>query len=368
LEQLRAIDLAKLDEQKTRKEIEQENKRIALMLQAIKKGSEQEEALRLQQLDNEQAIERASIESSITNEQTRLEMLLALDEAYAKKRADLAREYRQKERDEMLLALQNDANEKMMHTTDEVERLRIQLEQLQAVRDMARQKEDESDEQWRARRLEMEKNYADKQKELAQKEIEVQEAKANAIGQLMGGIGSVMEQFADKNRSIAIASKVLAIAEVAVQQGIAIANAIRAASEGSHSVWEMVAQIGVGIASVTTSILSALKSIKSAKFATGGYVSGAGTGTSDSIPAMLSDGESVINARSTAMFAPLLSAINQLGGGVPFMGGRNVQVGEEWLSVAVARGMAAAPRPVVSVEEINRVQGRVEVLENYGSI
>lgn len=368
LEQLRAIDLAKLDEQKTRKEIEQENKRIALMLQAIKKGSEQEEAMRLQQLDNEQAIERASIESSITNEQTRLEMLLALDEAYAKKRADLAREYRQKERDEMLLALQNDANEKMMHTTDEVERLRIQLEQLQAVRDMARQKEDESDEQWRARRLEMEKNYADKQKELAQKEIEVQQAKANAIGQLMGGIGSVMEQFADKNRSIAIASKVLAIAEVAVQQGIAIANAIRAASEGSHSVWEMVAQIGVGIASVTTSILSALKSIKSAKFATGGYVSGAGTGTSDSIPAMLSNGESVINARSTAMFAPLLSAINQLGGGVPFMGGRNVQVGEEWLSVAVARGMAAAPRPVVSVEEINRVQGRVEVLENYGSL
>ena len=368
LEQLRAIDLAKLDEQKTRKEIEQENKRIALMLQAIKKGSEQEEAMRLQQLDNEQAIERASIESSITNEQTRLEMLLALDEAYAKKRADLAREYRQKERDEMLLALQNDANEKMMHTTDEVERLRIQLEQLQAVRDMARQKEDESDEQWRARRLEMEKNYADKQKELAQKEIEVQEAKANAIGQLMGGIGSVMEQFADKNRSIAIASKVLAIAEVAVQQGIAIANAIRAASEGSHSVWEMVAQIGVGIASVTTSILSALKSIKSAKFARGGRVSGAGTGTSDSIPAMLSNGESVINARSTAMFAPLLSAINQLGGGVPFMGGRNVQVGEEWLSVAVARGMAAAPRPVVSVEEINRVQGRVEVLENYGSL
>lgn len=368
LEQLRAIDLAKLDEQKTRKEIEQENKRIALMLQAIKKGSEQEEAMRLQQLDNEQAIERASIESSITNEQTRLEMLLALDEAYAKKRADLAREYRQKERDEMLLALQNDANEKMMHTTDEVERLRIQLEQLQAVRDMARQKEDESDEQWRARRLEMEKNYADKQKELAQKEIEVQEAKANAIGQLMGGIGSVMEQFADKNRSIAIASKVLAIAEVAVQQGIAIANAIRAASEGSHSVWEMIAQIGVGIASVTTSILSALKSIKSAKFATGGLITGAGTGTSDSIPAMLSNGESVINARSTAMFAPLLSAINQLGGGVPFMGGRNVQVGEEWLSVAVARGMAAAPRPVVSVEEINRVQGRVEVLENYGSL
>lgn len=54
------------------------------------------------------------------------------------------------------------------------------------------------------------------------------------------------------------------------------------------------------------------------KLATGGMVRGAGTGTSDSIPARLSNGESVINARSTAMFAPLLSAINQAGGGKPF--------------------------------------------------
>ena len=36
------------------------------------------------------------------------------------------------------------------------------------------------------------------------------------------------------------------------------------------------------------------------KFASGGYVSGAGTGTSDSIPAMLSDGEAVIPAKSVA--------------------------------------------------------------------
>lgn len=44
--------------------------------------------------------------------------------------------------------------------------------------------------------------------------------------------------------------------------------------------------------------------------ATGGYISGAGTGTSDSIPAMLSNGEFVINAAATRKFGPLLSAIN----------------------------------------------------------
>jgi len=45
-------------------------------------------------------------------------------------------------------------------------------------------------------------------------------------------------------------------------------------------------------------------------FAEGGYVSGPGTGTSDSIPARLSNGEYVINAASTARFLPLLEQIN----------------------------------------------------------
>ena len=54
------------------------------------------------------------------------------------------------------------------------------------------------------------------------------------------------------------------------------------------------------------------------KYATGGIVSGSGDGTSDSITAMVSNGESVINANSTRMFGPLLSTINQAGGGTPF--------------------------------------------------
>ena len=45
-------------------------------------------------------------------------------------------------------------------------------------------------------------------------------------------------------------------------------------------------------------------------FATGGYVSGPGTGTSDDIPALLSNGEFVINAEATRKFGPLLSDIN----------------------------------------------------------
>ena len=45
-------------------------------------------------------------------------------------------------------------------------------------------------------------------------------------------------------------------------------------------------------------------------FAVGGYISGAGTSTSDSIPARLSDGEYVINAAATRRYRPLLDKIN----------------------------------------------------------
>jgi hypothetical protein len=46
------------------------------------------------------------------------------------------------------------------------------------------------------------------------------------------------------------------------------------------------------------------------KLAVGGLVRGPGSEISDSIPAMLSDGEFVVNARSTRLFQPILSAIN----------------------------------------------------------
>ncbi|MFL9882034.1 phage tail length tape measure family protein [Paraburkholderia agricolaris] len=60
-------------------------------------------------------------------------------------------------------------------------------------------------------------------------------------------------------------------------------------------------------------------------FADGGAISGAGTGTSDSIPAMLSNGEYVINAASTKKYRSLLDSINH-GGMAHFANGGAVGV------------------------------------------
>ena len=77
-----------------------------------------------------------------------------------------------------------------------------------------------------------------------------------------------------------------------------------------------------GLASIMGNINKAKELLSTEPaFASGGMVGGYGSGTSDSVSARLSKGESVINARSTSMFQPLLSAMNVAGGGVGFAGG-----------------------------------------------
>jgi tape measure domain-containing protein len=76
--------------------------------------------------------------------------------------------------------------------------------------------------------------------------------------------------------------------------------------------------IGGGAAALTKGIGSGISNFFSSVampwlevgFATGGPVSGPGTGTSDSIPALLSSGEFVINARATSRYRSLLESIN----------------------------------------------------------
>lgn len=70
--------------------------------------------------------------------------------------------------------------------------------------------------------------------------------------------------------------------------------------------------------------INKILTVQEPQFAQGGMVGGYGTGTSDSVSARLSKGESVINARSTRMFKPLLSAINEAGGGRSFASGEGV--------------------------------------------
>ena len=139
-----------------------------------------------------------------------------------------------------------------------------------------------------------------------------------AISGFLGTLSDAIEAAGENNKGMAQLAKVLAIAEIAIAQGVAIAKAVETATKSSATWIDMLAAIGTVVASVTAVMATATKSVKSAKFAEGGLVSGPGSGTSDSIPARLSNGESVLTARATEMFAPILSSFNMMGGGVSY--------------------------------------------------
>ncbi|WP_144180472.1 MULTISPECIES: tape measure protein [unclassified Pseudomonas] len=97
----------------------------------------------------------------------------------------------------------------------------------------------------------------------------------------------------------------------------------------------------------TTALASSLAVIPG--FATGGYVSGAGTGTSDSIMARLSDGEFVVNAAATKRNRALLEAINS-NERVSVAGGSSAASSTPASSSQTA--VAASPQPNVTVNLI----------------
>lgn len=120
----------------------------------------------------------------------------------------------------------------------------------------------------------------------------------------------------------AIAKQLAAFAGVPVP-GYAIVQAVATGLVGFKAVKDIIATpVPSPTGGSTPAAVNAGPSVgKPRGLAKGGLVQGYGSGTSDSIPAMLSNGESVINAASTAMFAPLLSTINQIGGGSKFANG-----------------------------------------------
>ena len=105
------------------------------------------------------------------------------------------------------------------------------------------------------------------------------------------------------------------------QKSLAIAEASVLTAQG---VVQGLAQYGptpVGIAAMAAAaaigaVQIGLISSQSFQAARGGVVPGEGLGSEDTVPAMLAPGEVVINSRSAKAFLPLLSMLNEAGGGM----------------------------------------------------
>jgi hypothetical protein len=359
-----AKEQAKAREVAMKSELEQLQMLIKSRLEIAKKGSFEELQLKLQQMENERQLAAEKLQKEAIDETTRQELLLNLEKQYQQKREELLAQNAEAERKRLEQETTNMFTERFMAAANnELEQERIKLEQVKWLRDNARQMEGESIEAWNARRLQLEQDYLDQKQALADKEMQVEQAKLDAYASIAGGIGKVFEAMGDSNEDFAKLSKVLALAEIAINTGKAIAAGVAQAQSVPFP--GNIAAIATTVATILANIATAISTVKSAKFAKGGLIEGIGTGTSDSITAKVSNGESVMTANATAMFSPLLSAINQLGGGVPIVhGGAATQMGEDMLAAAIAKGYAMAPAPVVSVREITDVTNQVQVIED----
>lgn len=362
LEQQKNQELQKLSDEELQKELDNRQKLISLQLESVKEGSEQEYQLKMQQLF-------AARDSELAEKELTEQMKLAIVAKYNKQIDDLSAQHEteilQKQKDAIRLRYETEIAQAY---GNEQEILRIKLEQKQAELDAIQQLEGESTEAFNLRKIEMQNEYLSMKQELANKEIEIEQAKYEAAASITNGLSGLFDSLGEDNKEFAVLSKTLALAEIAINTGKAIAAGTAQAMSVPFPA--NLAAIATTISTVLSNIATAINTVKSAKFATGGLVTGPGSETSDSIPAQLSNGESVLTAAATSMFAPMLSAFNQMGGGIPInvTATSNQALGEDMLARAVAKGVMMAPAPIVSIEEFTSVANRVKYVENLGNV
>ena len=325
------------------------------------KNSAEQFALRKQLLETQMQQELANIE--LTEEQKQL-----IREKYAQSEAQLRDEQAKAVADQIAQEWQNRITQAQINQEDYAQ---LELDMLKERLDNLQQYELESDEQFLARKLALEKAYIDKKQALAQREVQIETAKMSAIAGIMGNLSDLLEEAGDENEEWVALSKILALAEIAINTGVAIAKGI--AQSQSVPYPANIAAVATTIAEIIAGVTSAISTVKSAKFARGtSYVEGPGTSTSDSIPALLSKGEGVVNARGNALFPGLVQAINDIGNGIAVPVQNQTTYTYNTVANAaggitpeqIAEALQQMPPSEVAVSEIKRVNDRVGVIEN----
>lgn len=212
------------------------------------------------------------------------------------------------------------------------------------------------------RRLEMLIRLHDEMNKGAQKEAQSMRMSFQTASDLAGALAGLAEEAGAGAPVVAV----LGMAQAIASMGAALSKAF-----STGNIWEGIAASITAIATIT-SVISQMKSLNSTAaeegakyhYARGGLVTGPGTGTSDSIPARLSNGEAVMTARAVVDWGPVLSMMNVSSGGnaiptshLPERRAGGMREMEQMLR----RVMREMPNPVVTVRDINNGQRRVKV-------
>ena len=175
---------------------------------------------------------------------------------------------------------------------------------------------------------------------------QIEKSRYEYSAQIAGGLSDLMEAVAGDNKEMVKASKVVALAEVAIKQGVAIAEAVAASSAGDPYTYTL--RVAAAIASTVAAMASAIASInKASSFETGGVIGGyrGATMGADNTYIHARQGEMVLNAEQQRQ---LFEVAN--GGYSPNM------------IAQLAAAIREMPAPVLEYSEFQQFAGRVVTL------
>lgn len=230
--------------------------------------------------------------------------------------------------------------------------------------------------EWRNAELDAQKAVAEAKQQVNDIQlqgIKLQEKETQMSIQSAQQMVGALEELAEAAGADAGVVAMLAIAESAAAMGTALHKAF----SSSATVWDGIAGAVAAISTITT-IITQIKSLNSSaeeerskyRYASGGLVTGPGTGTSDSIPAMLSNGEAVMTAQAVNDWGAMLSAMNVASGGNAIQVSNLPQRddGMKGMERMMERALMNMPAPIVSVVDINKGQKRVKVQNSLGKL
>ena len=220
-------------------------------------------------------------------------------------------------------------------------------------------------------RIAARQNVQAAEEQIANIQFQNTQRQLSVAGQTAGALSSMFEALGGESEKYAAFAKSMAVMQVVLTQAIAIAKAVQGGAEYPFP-FNIISVAG-SVAAITAAIASSVSTVKSTevpKYASGGLISGPGTGTSDSIPAMLSNGEAVMTAAAVNEWGAMLSAMNVSSGGNAINVSNLPQRGDgmRGMERMMERVMMNMPAPVVSVVDINKGQRKVQVQDNISKL
>lgn len=251
--------------------------------------------------------------------------------------------------------------EEMNQATTEEEKRVLELERAQQHHDeLVRMTQEEiaqkfaSQEEYERAVKQSEQNISDIQKKNALARTMTAKSTLMDISNAVTAIGGLIDELDLKEEESAKAQKVLAIAQVAIQSGIAIATAVAECQKLGFPA--AIPAVIVAVATIAANIANAVSTIKGAKFADGGIVGGSNF-AGDNVPIQVNSGEMVLNRNQQKNLFDIANT-GQVSSGIDY----------DLLAMKLSDAVRQLPAPVLVYEEFTNFQNELQTNINYAEV